>query len=242
MSFFLAVLITSTVRYKSSSFKFSRSSTHTLYIKVINQKQLRLMNRRVKKNCLRFLALNIKDINKINKKLLITFLVNNEKKGGGILLFFLQCKSLLPVLSCYEEGWRGSPTNKKCLWYNNRNIKTQRTFKTKLPLQFCMNGLTIMTSQLMGRNDVNKLNSRPFVNEIANNGLLISLFTSFLLVFLLVNWISTNWLKMIVRPFIQNWRDKLVLMVLYVFIHLLIFYYWKKYLNKNRCTKKKKII
>jgi hypothetical protein len=48
MSFFLAVLKTSTVRYKSSSFKFFRSSTHTLYKKVINQKQLRLMNGRIK--------------------------------------------------------------------------------------------------------------------------------------------------------------------------------------------------
>ena len=27
-------------------------------------------------------------------------------------------------------------------------IETQRTIKTKLPLQFCMNGLTIMIAQL----------------------------------------------------------------------------------------------
>ena len=29
-----------------------------------------------------------------------------------------------------------------------RGIKTQRTIKTKIPLQFCMNGLTIMIGQL----------------------------------------------------------------------------------------------
>ena len=32
---------------------------------------------------------------------------------------------------------------------NNRGKKTYRTIKTKLPLQFCMNGLTIIISQLV---------------------------------------------------------------------------------------------
>ena len=31
---------------------------------------------------------------------------------------------------------------------NDRGIKTQRTIKTKLPLKFCLNHLTIMIDQL----------------------------------------------------------------------------------------------
>ena len=52
---------------------------------------------------------------------------------------------------------------------NNRGIKTYRTIKTKLPLQFCMNDLTIIIRQLVlslvdnmktRRKDVNKVISR----------------------------------------------------------------------------------
>ena len=61
-----------------------------------------------------------------------------------------------------------------CCAYRGR--KTKRTTKTKLPLQFCMNGFTIILSQLAlvsltnrntGRKHVNKLIRRPFVNKIS---------------------------------------------------------------------------
>ena len=58
----------------------------------------------------------------------------------------------------------------------NKGIKTQRTIKIKLPLQYCMKCLTIMsgqselfqlTNRKTGRKHVNKLISRPFVNKIS---------------------------------------------------------------------------
>ena len=50
------------------------------------------------------------------------------------------------------------------------------------------------------------------------------MFTCFLPVFLLVNQTSPNWSIIIERPFIQNWRGNLVLMVPYVFIPLYTFH------------------
>ena len=56
----------------------------------------------------------------------------------------------------------------------NRGIKTSRTIKTKLPLQFCMNSLTIIMHQLglvfwpIGRQGERcKLTNRSFDNEIS---------------------------------------------------------------------------
>ena len=40
--------------------------------------------------------------------------------------------------------------------YYNRGIKTWRTIKTKLPLQFCLIGLTIMIGQLGGVGQIGK--------------------------------------------------------------------------------------
>ena len=54
---------------------------------------------------------------------------------------------------------------------DNRGMKIQWKIKKKLPLQFCMNGITIMICQLgliqlaNGKKDVNKRISRPFFNK-----------------------------------------------------------------------------
>ena len=59
---------------------------------------------------------------------------------------------------------------------DNRGIKIQMAIKNKIPVQFCMKDHTIMigrlelvqlTNRKMGRKDVNKLISRPFVNKIS---------------------------------------------------------------------------
>ena len=56
----------------------------------------------------------------------------------------------------------------------------------------------------------------------ANFCKIISLFTCFLPVFLLVNQTNPNCPIIIVGPFIQNWRGNLVLLVLYVLIALFV--------------------
>ena len=133
----------------------------------------------------------------------------------------------------------------------NRGIKTKRTIKTKLPLQFCINGLTIiigplrlvqLTKRKTGRKHVNKLISRlisacqltnrktgrKHVNKLISRQSLIFLLTNgrvIRFVYMLSSRLpigqltSVNSRKIIVRPFIQNQRGNLVLMVFYVFLY-----------------------
>ena len=99
---------------------------------------------------------------------------------------------------------------------------TPLTFMMFVTIMIGQLGLVKFTRKKTERKNIKKLIYRPF-NKKINNGLLISLFTSFLLSFLLINYTSPNWQIIIVTPFIQNCRSNLVLMVLYVFIPLLCF-------------------
>ena len=84
---------------------------------------------------------------------------------SDVPIFFVKTDFFLTFTFCFKE----------------KTIAVQKhrgplTYKTKLPLQFCMNGLAIiigqlglvqMTNRKTGRKDVNKRFSRPFVDKIS---------------------------------------------------------------------------
>ena len=103
------------------------------------------------------------------------------------------------------------------LHYINRGIKTLRTIKTKLPHNFCLNGPTIMIGQLVLVKLANRKTGRRDLNKIIRY--LINLFINIFLIYCS----SPNCPMIIVRPFIQYLRDKLIVLILYIFIPLLIY-------------------
>ena len=60
------------------------------------------------------------------------------------------CKNVCCTKLLRLKEFLSSPSNMigPPLLYDNRGIKIKRTIKSKLPLLFCMNGLTIMTGPL----------------------------------------------------------------------------------------------
>ena len=105
----------------------------------------------------------------------------------------------------------------------NRGIKTQRINKTKLPLQIYNNGLTIIIGQLWlvqltirqtEREDVNKRDSRPFVDKISIMVCLLDRLPPF--------FPSSYWSYSLIYDCedVHSKLGDLVLVVLYVFIPL----------------------
>ena len=117
-----------------------------------------------------------------------------------------------------------------CSCFCNRVIKRLRTINTKLPLQFCMNGLTIMIGQLGLLWLANRKRRKKHVkNQLADNyWYLINIMSANSFIHMLSSSFSIGQLNKtyLTNPNCEtvhpNWRGYLVLMVLYVFISLLL--------------------